>query len=99
MLCVPEDGCPVRKPISDQRAALALTAALARWKTSDGSLLRKKFPLSPKPFHRAPWPPPTQKTMAAAEHASGIIDTRENTDIIFTAAPSTSPTPYLSAGF
>ena len=41
-------------------------------------------PLSPKPFHRAPWSPPKQSTMAAAEYPSDIIDTRDNIDIIDT---------------
>ena len=33
-------------------------------------------------FHRAPWPPPKQSTMAAADYLSDIIDTRGNIGII-----------------
>ena len=40
--------------------------------------------VSPKPFHRTPWSPPKQSTMAAAECPSDIIDTRDNIDIIDT---------------
>jgi len=35
-------------------------------------------------FHRAPWSPPKQSTMAAAEYPTDIIDTRDNTGIIDT---------------
>ena len=35
-------------------------------------------------FHRAPRPPPKQNTMAAADHPSDIISTRDKTGIIDT---------------
>jgi len=36
------------------------------------------------PFHRAPWSPPKQRTIAAAEYLSDIIVTRDNIGIIDT---------------
>ena len=42
---------------------------------------------------------PTQSTMAAAEHPSGIIDTRENIDIISTRDTTDVLSPFLFGGF